>query len=104
MSLFNGQRLDNATFKLDLERLRKGWYSDKYFTNIATMLTQLAREGYTYSGKHPRLPEGVAPQAVECGDIEVEMQWFTRRPGTVLVDYRILRNFIRICLMAGAAA
>ncbi|MGB4596069.1 MAG: nicotinate phosphoribosyltransferase [Anaerolineaceae bacterium] len=85
MSLFNGQRLDNSTFKLDLERLRKGWYSDKYFTNIATMLTQLAREGYTYSGQHPRLPAGITANEVECGDIEVEMQWFTRRPGTVVV-------------------
>lgn len=27
-----------------------------------------------------------------------------RRPGTVLVDYRILRNFIRIYQIAGAAA
>ncbi|MBM6605636.1 YlcG family protein [Enterobacteriaceae bacterium RIT814] len=27
-----------------------------------------------------------------------------RRSGTVLVDYRILRNFIRIYLIAGAAA
>ncbi|NTZ47929.1 YlcG family protein [Lelliottia aquatilis] len=26
-----------------------------------------------------------------------------RRPGSVLVDYRILRNFIRIYHMAGAA-
>ncbi|AUU85398.1 MULTISPECIES: YlcG family protein [unclassified Leclercia] len=27
-----------------------------------------------------------------------------RRPGTVLVDYRILRNFIRIYQVAGAVA
>ncbi|WP_285127749.1 YlcG family protein [Leclercia adecarboxylata] len=27
-----------------------------------------------------------------------------RRPGTVLVDYRILRNFLRIEQIAGAAA
>lgn len=85
MSLFNGQRLDNNTFKLDLERLRKGWYSDKYFTNIATMLTQLARESYTYAGQHARLPEGTSAEQVQCGDVEVEMQWFTRRPGTVVV-------------------
>lgn len=36
------------------------------------------------------------------------MRWLRlriyRRPGTVLVDYRILRNFIRIYQMAGAAA
>lgn len=85
MSLFNGQRLDNTTFKLDLERLRRGWYSDKYFTNIAITLTQLGREGYNYAGKHPRLPAGVQAQGLACGDIEVEMQWFTRRPGTTVI-------------------
>lgn len=38
----------------------------------------------------------------------LRMRWLRlriyRRPGTVLVDYRILRNFIRIYQMAGAAA
>lgn len=37
----------------------------------------------------------------------LHMRWLRlriyRRPGTVLVDYRILRNFIRIYQMAGAA-
>ena len=31
MSLFNQTRLTNAVFKLDAERMRWGWYSDKYF-------------------------------------------------------------------------
>ena len=44
MSLFDKQRLNNAAFKLDIERMRKGWYSDKYFTNIATMLTVLSAD------------------------------------------------------------
>ncbi|KGA99875.1 putative gifsy-1 prophage protein [Enterobacteriaceae bacterium ATCC 29904] len=38
----------------------------------------------------------------------LRMSWLRlriyRRPGTVLVDYCILRNFIRIYLIAGAAA
>ncbi|WP_312670808.1 YlcG family protein [Pseudescherichia sp.] len=38
----------------------------------------------------------------------LRMRWqrlrIYRRPGSVLVDYRILRNFIRIYLIAGAAA
>ncbi|WP_347116196.1 YlcG family protein [Leclercia sp. S52] len=38
----------------------------------------------------------------------LRMRWLRlriyRRPGTVLVDYRILRNFIRIYQMAGATA
>lgn len=44
------------------------------------------------------------PELIES----LRMRWLRlriyRRPGTVLVDYRILRNFIRICQIAGAAA
>lgn len=40
--------------------------------------------------------------------ITLRMRWqrlrIYRRPGSVLVDYRILRNFIRINQLAGAAA
>jgi nicotinate phosphoribosyltransferase len=38
MSIFDGKRLTNETFKLDIERMRRGWYSDKYFENINRML------------------------------------------------------------------
>lgn len=44
------------------------------------------------------------PELIES----LRMRWLRlriyRRSGTVLVDYRILRNFIRIYQMAGAAA
>lgn len=44
------------------------------------------------------------PELIES----LRMRWLRlriyRRPGTVLVDYCILRNFIRIYHMAGAAA
>ncbi len=85
MSIFDGQRLDNSTFKLDIERMRRGWYTDKYFTNIAQMLTLLSAAGYTYRGQDHRLPPGFDPASIRAGDLEVEMQWFTRRPGTTLV-------------------
>ncbi|MEA4811630.1 MAG: nicotinate phosphoribosyltransferase [Anaerolineaceae bacterium] len=85
MSLFNGKRLDNKTFKLDVKRMRTGWYSDKYFPNIATVLSTLAHEGYTYEGHADRLPAGVSPEGIACGNIEVEMQWFTRRRGTSVI-------------------
>lgn len=85
MSLFDHQRLTNTTFKLDIERMRKGWYTDKYFTNIARMLTTLAEQGDCYQGQAPHLPPGVSPDGVCAGDLEVEMQWFTRRSGTTLV-------------------
>jgi nicotinate phosphoribosyltransferase len=85
MSLFDGKRLTNDTFKLDVERMRRGWYSDKYFENINRMLTALAAEGYTYEGRHHNLPKGVSPEDIATGDVEVEMQWFGRRLGTTVV-------------------
>jgi len=85
MSLFNGKRLDNDTFKIDIERMRTGWYSDKYFVNIAIMLQALSEQNYTYQGKNPRLPQGISPESIANGDIEVEMQWFTRRQGKTVV-------------------
>ena len=85
MSIFDKKRLTNETFKLDIDRMRRGWYSDKYFENIGRMLTVLATEGYTYSGKHHNLPAGVSPDNIAVGDIEVEMQWFTRRVGKTTV-------------------
>jgi nicotinate phosphoribosyltransferase len=85
MSVFDRKRLTNDTFKLDVERMRLGWYSDKYFENINRMLTVLSAEGYRYSGSHPNLPAGMSAEDIAVGDIEVEMQWFTRRVGTTVV-------------------
>lgn len=85
MSIFDNKRLTNATFKLDVDRMRRGWYSDKYFVNIAQMLTVLAANGYRYQGQYANLPAGLTPEKIACGDIEVEMQWFTRHVGTTIV-------------------
>ena len=71
MSLFDQIRLTNETFKLDIERMRRGWYSDKYFENIGRMLITLASEGYTYSGQYHNLPADVSPEDIAVGDIEV---------------------------------
>jgi hypothetical protein len=58
MSIFNSRRLTNATFKLDVERMRRGWYSDKYFENVGNMLHTLAKQGYTFQAASPRVPDG----------------------------------------------
>lgn len=84
MSIFDGTRLTNDVFKLDVERMRRGWYSDKYFVNISRMLAALAVQGYTFAGEHPRPVPGGAAEIV-TGDLRVEMQWFTRRPGPTIV-------------------
>ncbi len=98
MSIFDKKRLTNETFKLDIERMRRGWYSDKYFENIGRMLTTLGSEGYTYSGQHHNLPKNVSPENIPVGDIEVEMQWFTRRVGsTVVVGVDKSLEMLRYC-------
>jgi len=98
MSIFDHQRLTDETFKLDIERMRKGWYTDKYFTNIAKMLTILNESGYLYSGNSTRLPENISSAGVDCGDLEVEMQWFTRHPGkTIVVGVDKALNMLRHC-------
>lgn len=84
MSIFNGKRLTNRTFKLDVERMRHGWYSDKYFANVGHMLETLSRSGYTYNTPSPRLPL-VDIAGTQISDLEVEMQWFSRRRPTTLV-------------------
>jgi nicotinate phosphoribosyltransferase len=86
MSIFNGKRLTNSTFKLDIERMRQGWYSDKYFVNIAQTLQALAEHDYRFSGHSPILGRlGIDPASLPTGDIEVEMQVFTRREPRALV-------------------
>ena len=81
MSLFDGQRLPMEAFDLDVDGLRRGVYTDKYFVNIARLLHTLARQGYTHQGRHARID----PQGVAVGDIRAEMQVFTRRPGKTVV-------------------
>jgi nicotinate phosphoribosyltransferase len=84
MTIFDRKRLTNEVFKLDVERMRRGWYSDKYFENIGAMLTHLAAGGYRYAGQAAKL-RAANIHNVETGNIHVEMQWFTRRPGATLV-------------------
>ncbi len=85
MSIFDDKRINNSTFKLDIDRMRLGWYSDKYFCNIAEMLTELARTGYCYRGNSARLKPADLAQGISPGDLEVEMQVFTRRRGKTVV-------------------
>ncbi len=96
MSIFNGQRLTNKVFKLDVERMRQGWYSDKYFANILIMLDG-ARENAGYQGEYAR-DIGRDPRGLNVGDLEVEMQFFTRRAGkTVVVGVDKALSMLRHC-------
>ena len=55
MSIFDQQRIHPENFKIDAERMRSGWYSDKYFENITGMLGDLARRGYRFGGYSTRM-------------------------------------------------
>ncbi len=99
MSVFDGTRLPINTFKLDIHRMRQGWYSDKYFNNIVSVLANLARQGYRFGGTSPDLSDiGVDLANISIGDIEVEMQWFTRRkPFSVVVGVDKALAMLQTC-------
>lgn len=83
MSVFNGKRLNKEIFKIDAERMRAGWYTDAYFSNIAQILATLSCEGYTFAGKSDLIDTDCTH--IKNGDIIVEMQFFTRRQPVTLV-------------------
>jgi nicotinate phosphoribosyltransferase len=89
----------NDVFKLDAERMRAGWYSDKYFENIVGMLTDLARRGYGFGGHSTRLASaGIAARGTDIGNIEVEMQGFTRRqPFSVVAGVDKALSMLQCC-------
>jgi nicotinate phosphoribosyltransferase len=96
MTIFNGNRLTNSVFKLDVERMRQGWYSDKYFANILRMLEGVGQRS-GYQGQYAR-DIGRDPSGLNVGDMDVEVQFFTRRSGkTVVVGVDKALSMLRHC-------
>ncbi|MEP7293198.1 MAG: nicotinate phosphoribosyltransferase [Chloroflexota bacterium] len=84
MTLFDHRRLTNAAMKLDIEGLRRGIYSDKYFENIVGVMQGARETGYRYAGSHGRdVPDDL--HALNISDMIVEAQVFTRRSPYALV-------------------
>ncbi|ETX02974.1 MAG: nicotinate phosphoribosyltransferase [Candidatus Entotheonella factor] len=80
MSIIDQKRLPPEVFKLDAERMRRGWYSDHYFNNTTLILSTLAAQDYRFEGQCPDLSaQGVEVANIDVGNIEVDMQYFTRR-------------------------
>src|SRR5262245_30255054 len=79
--------------------MRQGWYSDKYYINIAETLVALARQGYRFGGSAPDLSDlDVDLKNVDVGNIEVEMQWFPRRsPSCIVVGVDKALAILREC-------
>ena len=98
MSIFNHKRLTDSTFKLDVERMRQGWYSDKYFVNIAQTLQVLADNNYHFAGQSLALAHtGLDLTTLATGDIEVEMQFFTRRRKALIAGVDKALSMLRHC-------
>jgi nicotinate phosphoribosyltransferase len=87
MSVFDRQRLPSGVFKLDVERMRRGWYSDQYLINVVRALSRLTEQGYRFKGAAPGIESATERLSdVDVGSIEVEMQWYPRRrPSCVVV-------------------
>lgn len=84
MTVFDHQRLRGANLGLDYAGIRRGLYADKYFDNVARVLTALSNSGYRYAGTRPR-PLPVDLSGVALGDLVVEAQVFTRRAPYALI-------------------
>jgi nicotinate phosphoribosyltransferase len=84
MTVLDQQRLTQATLALDIDGIRRGVYSDRYFANVVGVLDAAAASGYRYSGAYPML-HGVELAAEPIGDLVVEAQVFTRRAPYALV-------------------
>ena len=98
MSIFNQTRLTNSTFKLDIERMQRGWYSDKYFVNIAETLHALALQNYHFAGQsNPLEKQGFNLATIATGDIEVEMQFFNRRSRALIAGVDKALSMLRHC-------
>ncbi len=95
MSIFDHTRLTKSILNLDVEGIRRGLYSDKYFENVARILSGMA--GQTASIDTERdLP--FDPSTVDIGNIEVEVQVFNRRRPRALIagiDYAL--SIVRHC-------
>lgn len=89
MSIFDGKRLPLETFKMTneiIDKMRTGWYSDVYFNNTVRVLNHLAGEGYKFGNKENDLEGVIDVTELNNGELEVEMQFFTRRkPFSIIV-------------------
>ncbi len=84
MTTFDHRRISHHKIKLDVDGLRQGFYSDKYFENVVHVLQGAHAEGYQFAGKSPRMLSTNAGK-MPIGDLIVEGQFFNRRAPFALV-------------------
>ncbi|HET58980.1 MAG TPA: nicotinate phosphoribosyltransferase [Chloroflexi bacterium] len=70
--------LDALEPHMDIEGIRSGYFTDAYFLNIQKILESMSDS--TFLSLNP-----INGNGYQVSDAQVEMQWFTRRPGQTLV-------------------
>ncbi len=94
MSVFDSQRLTQNIIRFDIEGLRRGSYTDKYFTNVVKVLSALSQSGYVYAGTNPRQLPGV--ETLPVGNVIAEAQIFNRRsPIALIAGVDVALNMLR---------
>jgi len=84
MTIFDHRRISHHKIKQDVNGLRQGFYSDKYFENVVNVLQGAHHESYQFAGNSPRLlPDDIGK--IPIGDLVVEGQYFNRRAPFALV-------------------
>ena len=81
MTFLDSKRLSNKQIALDIDGLRRGLYSDRYFMNVVHILEGMAREDVPFSGRSMSDEK----TANATGDIMVEAQYFNRHEPRALV-------------------
>lgn len=99
MTIFDKQRLTQSTLQLDIEGLRRGDYSDQYFSNMIGVMTGARDEGYTYAGQYHRDLDADLSH-VRVSDLRIEAQVFTRREPRALIA-GIDAALVMLCHAAG---
>ncbi|MFW6279667.1 MAG: nicotinate phosphoribosyltransferase [Planctomycetota bacterium] len=97
MTLFDNQRMHPGVFDVD-HRMRSGRYTDQYFLNVRNILERLAEENYRFAGKSPILEDRPLGEGAEVGNMEAEMQVFTkRRPFSIICGADNVLAILREC-------
>jgi nicotinate phosphoribosyltransferase len=95
MTQFDHQRRGQSILQVDIDGLRRGWYSDKYFENSVHVLEGAKASDYGFAGQ-PTRPLPIDPAGVEIGDLEVEAQIFNRRrPYAVVAGTDVALTMLR---------
>ncbi len=93
------RRLLPETFQIDIDAVRRGWYTDEYFNNAQRILAELAAHGYRFQGTSSALSAPPSElQRVDVGNLEVDMQIFTRRkPFSIVCGTDYTLAFFKLC-------